>query len=126
MKTSIRRTFGLAALAGALGLAAAAQAVAQTYPLHRAYSADPAVAVTQARIPLADLDLTSSADARVLLQRIETAADEVCGGGARAMSKAAQADYQACRDQAISGAVTSMRTPALTALLAAPERRAAR
>jgi UrcA family protein len=84
------------------------------------------VAVTQARVPLADLDLASAAGARVLLQRIETAADEVCGGETHARSKAAQADYRACRAQAISDAVASMRTPTLTALLAAPERRAAR
>ena len=103
----------------ALGLIAIAQpASAQSLQLHAGYSHDPSKRVTYTRIDSADVDPNSAAGARVLLQRIETAADAVCGGEANATSKSQQRSYVDCRSDAISGAVSTMGAPALKAMAA--------
>jgi UrcA family protein len=103
----------------ALGLIAIAQpASAQSLQLHEGYSHDPSKIVTYTRIDNSDIDPTSVAGARVLLQRIEMAADAVCGGKANAVSKSQKRDYADCRDDAVAGAVSKMGAPALKQLAA--------
>ena len=104
------------ALGGLCLAAAAAPAAAQAYALSEGFSSDPSQVVTRARVPYADIDAGSAAGARALLQRIEAAADAVCGGtGPRSSAREAQA-FEDCRGAAISGAVASARSPALAAL----------
>ena len=104
-------------VAGALCLAAIAQpAAAQTYVLRPGISFDSTKVVTYTHVPYSDIDITSAAGVRALLQRIEGAADAVCGGGASKVSKQEKEDYAECRDIAVSGAVAKVRNPALTTL----------
>nr|MEA2797572.1 hypothetical protein [Phenylobacterium sp.] len=104
-------------VAGALCLAAiASPAAAQTYVLRPGLSFDPTKVVTYTRVPYSDIDVASPAGIRALLQRIEDAADAVCGGGATKVSKQEKEDYAECRDIAVSGAVAKVRNPALTTL----------
>jgi UrcA family protein len=103
----------------ALGLIAIAQPVsAQSPQLHSGYSHDPSKVVTYTRIDSADIDPDSAAGARILLQRIEAAADAVCGGQAKAVSKSQKRDYADCRSDAVAGAVSKMGAPALKQLAA--------
>ena len=115
---------------GALLLAAVAPpAVAQAFvlrPLHSTDPADPTKIVRTAVIPYAGIDPTSPRGAEVLLQRIEEAADAVCGGAANAITDRKKEDYAACRGPAISRAVARMRSPALTALASQAKQRPAR
>ncbi len=104
---------------GALGLIAIAQpASAQSSQLHQGYSHDPSKVVTYTRIDSSDIDPGSAAGARILLQRIEMAADAVCGGEASAVSKSQKRDYADCRSDAVDGAVSKMGVPALKRLAA--------
>src|SRR4051812_23534477 len=72
--------------------------------------------VRYASVPHADLDLGTAAGARALLQRIDGAADAVCGGAASAVSKREQESYDECRAIAVAVAVRKMRSPMLTRL----------
>ena len=103
--------------------AIAGPAAAQPFTVHEAYSPDPSKAAAYAVVPYADLDLTNSAGARMLLARIEAAAEAVCGG-----ARSPSADASDCRAAAISGAVARMRNRPLTDLAAGRrgERRAER
>ena len=104
-------------VAGALCLAAIVQpAAAQTYVLRPGLSYDSTKVVTYTRVPYSDIDVTSAAGVRALFQRIEDAADAVCGGGATKVSKPDKEDYAECRDIAVSGGVARVRSPALTTL----------
>ncbi|HEV7384035.1 MAG TPA: UrcA family protein [Phenylobacterium sp.] len=104
-------------VAAALCLAAIVQpAAAQSYPLRPGYSFDSSKIVTYTRVPYSDIDVTSPAGIQALLQRIENAADAVCGGAANKVSKPEKEDYRECREFAVSGAVAKMRSPALTML----------
>jgi len=89
---------------------------ARTSRLHEGISRDPSKVVTYTKIDLSDIDVRSAVGAKTILQRIEMAADAVCGGAAGRTSRAAKADFEDCRDNAISGAVARMRSPSLTAL----------
>jgi UrcA family protein len=107
----------------ALGLIAIAQpASAQSLQPHAGYSHDPSRVVTYTRINSADIDPNSAAGARVLLQRIEMAADAVCGGEANAVSKVRKRDYADCRSDAVAGAVSKMGAPALKQLASRRQR----
>ena len=107
----------------ALGLIAIAQpASAQSLQLHAGYSHDPSKAVTYTRIDSADIDPNSAAGARILLQRIEMAADAVCGGEASAVSKSQKRAYAECRSDAVAGAVSKMGAPALKQIAASRQR----
>jgi UrcA family protein len=106
----------LLALAATGCLAMANLADAQPGRLYEGISRDPSKAVTYTKIDLSDIDVRSTAGAQALLRRIETAADAVCGGAASRTSKATKADFEDCRDGAISGAVAKMRSPSLNAL----------
>jgi UrcA family protein len=105
---------------GALLLAAIAPpAVAQTVVLRPGFSTDPTDSskiVRRAVVRLSDIDPSSPAGARALLQRIEAAADAVCGGSANAVSRREKDSYADCRDVAVAVAVAKMRSPALATL----------
>lgn len=71
--------------------------------------------VAQMHVKYADLDVTGSAGAAVLYQRIKGAAAEVCGVDAVGdLGRGAHA--KACMDQAIAQAVAKVNAPALTGL----------
>ena len=113
----------------ALTLAALAlPAAAQSHAVRPGFSFDPTKVVSYTSVPYADLDLASEAGARTLLQRIEAAADAVCGGAANKTSKPEKEDYGECRAVAVAGAVSKMRSPTLSRLAAGDwtGRRAAR
>ncbi len=115
-----RNTAALIALA-ALSLSATAPAVsAQT--LHDGYSHDPSKIVTYTRIDRSDIDANSAAGARLLLQRIEVAANAVCGGADSARTPRARAAFMDCRDDAIRGAVSKMGSKPLSQLAAGQRR----
>jgi UrcA family protein len=103
---------------GAVCLAAMAPAAgAQPYALRTGVDLSDATKVVRyTTIPHADLDLGSSTGARKLLERIEDAADAVCGGAANAVSKREKESYGECRAIAVAVAVRKMRSPALTRL----------
>jgi UrcA family protein len=65
-------------------------------------------------VRLADVDLSSKAGARTAMQRIETAADAVCGGQPEARDWTRRAFYDQCRSNAIKGAVASVGRPTLS------------
>ena len=105
---------------GALLLAAIAPpAAAQSFVLRPGFSTDPADTskiLRQAVVQLSDIDPMSPSGAETLLQRIEDAADAVCGGEANAVSRREKEGYAECRDVAVAVAVAKMRNPALTTL----------
>ena len=107
MKPIIALALGAAALAGA--------AQAQDLKVREGYSRDGAVVVSKAQVPYADLDISTDDGARRLLERIERAADAVCGIPAAAPSAPLDAQALACRHDAIRGAAARVRTPALEA-----------
>ena len=92
---------------------AAGAASAQPLKLSPGYSADPAVAVTEARLSYTDADLATAAGARAMLARIEAAAEAVCG---EAATEAQRAEVAECRDRAVSGAVARLGQPAIREL----------
>ena len=71
----------------------------------------------QQTVSYADLDLSHSADAQVLLQRLQVAADNVCGGRPDARHNA-QERYNNCTGQAMNGALTSVNSPLVAELYA--------
>jgi UrcA family protein len=103
------------AISGAC-LTIALPAAAQSPALSQGFSSDPSQVVTRAHVPYADVDERSAAGARILLQRIETAAEAVCGGAANRSSAHEAQAFEDCRSAAISGAVARARSPALAAL----------
>jgi UrcA family protein len=111
---AMNRKISIVFIVGAFSLAAAWPADAQA--LRRGYSPDSTRAVTETAIPLSDLDPASAAGARALLQRIEAAADRVCGGAPSAVTDYQKQDFAECRRAAISGAVARTASPALTRL----------
>ncbi len=68
------------------------------------------------KVRATDLDLNSATGAAVLYERIERAADDVCGGrpGARRLHE--MPDWMACRDEAITNAVARVDSDQLTAV----------
>ena len=105
---------------GAFLLAALAPpAVAQAVVLRPGFSTDPTDSskiVRQAVVRLSDIDPLSPVGAATLLQRIEDAADAVCGGQANAVSRREKEGYAECHGVAVAVAVAKMRSPALTSL----------
>lgn len=99
----------------AISLAAGACA-AQPLQLSDGYSGDPSKIVTSTHVELSDADLQTSAGARAILQRIEAAADVVCGGAAHA--HVAPKDHAACSSDAVDGAVRRLGVRAVKTALA--------
>ncbi|MGH6911213.1 MAG: UrcA family protein [Phenylobacterium sp.] len=106
--------------AGLLLLAAVAPpAVAQTMVLRPGFvtdPTDPTKIVRTAVVTLSDIEVTSTSGAQTLLERIEAAADAVCGGRANAVSQREKEGYIDCHRAAVAAAVAKMRSPVLTTL----------
>jgi UrcA family protein len=79
--------------------------------------ADPAPDALSVTVHFADLDLTRSAGAAVLHQRLKTAAETVCGfeGSVRSRDLGSQKRFQECIWSAIGTAVAKVDQPTLTA-----------
>ena len=58
------------------------------------------------------------AAAAAFLQRIEEAADAVCGGAATKIATEDKADYETCRSDALSAALARLRNPVISGLAA--------
>ena len=67
-------------------------------------------------VRFADLDTRTPAGAGALLQRIEFAADHVCGAGASIISLTNRHYHKVCRQVAVGRAVEKVDAPMLTAL----------
>jgi UrcA family protein len=63
-----------------------------------------------------DLNIGSPAGARMLLKRIEAAADTACGGAPDIRQLNQWASFQACRRSAVARAVVAVDSPMLTAM----------
>ena len=95
-----------AALAGAGLLLAAAS-------MSPAFAGTPA----QAKVAYADLDLSTKAGARVLLSRIDVAANEACGKQIHSpLLPRESAFHRECVNDAVSNAVQRIGSPLVTAL----------
>ena len=92
-------------LAAAAALSCAAPVFAQTSD-----------AVLSASVKYGDLDIGSPLGARVLLERIEAAANGVCGGAPDIRQLTQWASFEACRRSAVARAVVAVDSPMLTAL----------
>jgi UrcA family protein len=103
MTTLKTRLIGLS-LAGACALAMASPTAAQ--------SPDDQTSV---RVNYADLDIDHANGARVLLNRIETAATTACGGPADIHDLGRRAMVEKCRSYAVGHAVKDLGAPMVTA-----------
>jgi UrcA family protein len=95
----------LLALASAATLAFAAPAAAQTSD-----------APTRIVVRYSDLDLGAPAGARVLMQRIRTAAATACGEAPDIRALDQHAQFAACRDGAVDAAVDRLASPMVSAV----------
>jgi UrcA family protein len=109
------KTIVIAAVLAAAPLAATAETVA----------ADPnkgAVSV-RLRVPRADLDLSSMAGVRTMLQRLQSAASRACGGppepGPAMLSKSRA--WDACRARSLGVAVAQLDAPQVSRAYAAAD-----
>lgn len=87
---------------------AASAAAAQTPDVRRHYSLDGQRLVAETVVPTGDLDLDSDAGVRTLRQRIEAAADAVCGREDRAADNYRRQAYLVCRDAAVGSAIARL------------------
>ena len=83
--------------------------------------AAPALALTPDTVPsvtvkYGDLNIGSQTDARVLLERIEVAANTACGGAPDIRQLNQLARFEACRTSAVARAVAAVDSPRLTAM----------
>jgi UrcA family protein len=77
--------------------------------------------IASVRVDYRDLNLRDSADARVMLGRLESAAQEACGNDPQAQvfvdvlhSRRVAELYRECREDAVARAVTALNSNALT------------
>jgi UrcA family protein len=98
---------GIAAIAAGLICAALVSGAddAHAGPVRRVFSWDPMEIVQQTTVNYSDLDLTTTQGARTLLERIDQASEEVCGGAKLAMSFVERDQFNTCRVAAASRAV---------------------
>jgi UrcA family protein len=95
--------------------AAAALAMSALTPFAAALAAAPAVDTPlQVIVKFADLDLATDVGARVLLRRIEAAAEQICGDPRGLLPLDRQARVQQCNTQAIAHAVADVGAPRVT------------
>lgn len=73
---------------------------------------------TSLSVSYADLDLNSPAGSAVLLGRLQTAADQVCGAPARDRSMRTRRESRACAREAMRQAVAAIESPGLEAAYA--------
>jgi UrcA family protein len=72
--------------------------------------------VPSVSVKYGDLDIGSPAGARVLLERIETAANTACGAAPDIRQLHQWASFEACRGSAVARAVAAVDSPMLTAM----------
>jgi UrcA family protein len=95
--------------------AAAALAMSALTPFAAALAAAPAVdAPMQVKLKFADLDLATDVGARVLLRRIEAAAELICGDPRGLLPLNRLVRVQQCNAQAIGRAVADVGAPRVT------------
>lgn len=78
--------------------------------------AGPATHAVHLRVSYAGLDIYSHAGARILMGRLEQAAEAVCGTEPTPLDIEGMHAYQACRKAALQNAVAAVGSPALAAL----------
>lgn len=103
MRKSLSLLAALALYGGAFGLA----------PAH---AGEPAGAEQHLSVFYGDLDLTGNAGAAVFLERVKTAASQVCGVKPDNRDLAGQDGYRACLHEAVRGAVARLGNPTVSAL----------
>jgi UrcA family protein len=83
-----------------------------------AYADPPAmrVATRNAKVPLADLDLTTPAGARVAYERIRRVAERLCHDPEDPWSRYHAAIYNACVRETVVDALHQIQAPAIAAL----------
>ena len=91
-------------LAAAVTLSCAAPVLAQTSDT-----------VPSVSVKYGDLNIGSPAGARVLLERIEAAADTACGGAPDIRQLKQLGSFEACRRSAVTRAVVAVDSPMLMA-----------
>src|SRR5271154_1506917 len=101
-------TAAVLSLAAAATLAYAAPVLAQTSP---AQTSD---AVPSISVRFGDLNVGSPAGAKVLLRRIEAAANIACGGAPDIRRLDQLGGFEACRRSAVARAVVAVDSPMLT------------
>ena len=79
-------------------------------------SAQSADAAPNVAVRYADLDVSHVTGAKVLLQRIKTAAIRACGGAPDLREFQRRADFDQCRKSAVASAVARVNAPVLTAM----------
>jgi UrcA family protein len=109
---------GIAAIAAGLICTALISGAgdANAGPVRRVFSWNPMEVVRQTTVGYSDLDLTTTQGARTLLERIEQASDEVCGGARLATSFVERHEFDTCRAAAASRAVKKVHNPLLSSL----------
>lgn len=81
------------------------------------YAAEPAQDASVVKVRYNDLDLSKSADAAVMLRRVEAAALEACGAADSSLREYRQAVRgSACYDASMSRAVSALNATAVSAL----------
>jgi UrcA family protein len=96
-------------------IAVAALAMTALIPVATALADAPdGSAAPQVVVKYADLDLTSDADAAVLLRRIEAAARQVCGDPREVQPLVRLMPVRQCNTQAIEHAVAALGAPKVT------------
>lgn len=108
------KTLAAALAALALAAPAVAQTTAQTATQTAGKSAT--IQIESVKVAYDDLDISRDAGARVLLVRIEQAARRICGDRPAPRLVTANLRHQSCIGSAVSGAVSHVNSPRLTAL----------
>jgi UrcA family protein len=98
---------------GAVTLSIAAASILTASAPANAQPQDDAIRVT---VSYGDLNLARADGAKVLLQRIQAAADRACGEAPDVRLMSRRAFYDACRAHAVAAAVTDVGSPTLTAM----------
>lgn len=76
------------------------------------------------KVKASDLNLNTDEGAKVLLRRMNDAAEKICGPAPNSLELARSRVFHACVDQALTPTVASLRNPRVTALYARDHRAA--
>ena len=77
-------------------------------------------AVPQMTVSYADLDIAHAAGAQILLQRLNMAANSVCGGQPDIRNLTAQERYRDCFNEAMNNAIGAVHSPLVAELYGNP------
>ena len=91
-------------------------AAAATMPCAAPVLAQTSDTVPSVSVKYGDLNIGSPAGARLLLKRIEAAANTACGGAPDIRQLNQWASFEACRRSAVARAVVAVGSPMLTAM----------